>query len=139
MLDKLKLYYDMATNYVKRTIDNTNIEYCKGYLFATYNAIKEMLLNIEQLPKLEPITQEDLNSFSFEQGLDLVYKINIFNNWYPIYLDDYGQSYGIFVDNSYYSFGTYNLDIEFSAVSQVLSCIYRKDTIDLFKTYIKED
>lgn len=126
-LDYLKRFYDNCLFYVNRNKEIYPAQYLKGYFEGTFSILKQLVVweDLEDLPKLEVLNEKD--NFKQIEGLEIVYKINIFDNYYPVYLNDYGQCYCILIDDKLISFGSYNSEIEIGSVYEVFLNIFNKD------------
>lgn len=104
-----------------------SLEFLRGVIEGTHRVLLDFSSELEY-PEL--IKSEDN-----KKEKDLVGYIEIFDYFYPIYLDDYGQSFYTILDEKEYSFGTYNTEIAPDLVGLVLGKMTRDALKEIEEIY----
>lgn len=134
-LNSLKQEYDDKVIYVKRMIksDPKSKSYWKAFLhgvYATIDRIIQYYIAYEDLPKMTKVKSAP------KKGDKYFYKIGeiqVFDQIYNIYFDDYGQCYSLELsEGNYIALGTFNTAIVPDVIYLVFKDIHDKtlDSLD---------
>lgn len=134
-LNSLKQEYDAKVIYVKRMIksDPKSKSYWKAFLHGVYAAIDHIIqcyIAYEDLPKMIKVksTSKKGNKYFYKIG-----EIQVFDQIYNIYFDDYGQCYSLELgEGNYIALGTFNTSIVPEVIYLVFKDIHDKtlDSLD---------
>ena len=94
-----------------------SLEFLRGVIEGTYRVLLDFSAELEYPNLIKPE--------GTKKEKDLVGYIEVFDYFYPIYLDDYGQSFYTLIDEKEYSFGAYNAEISSDLVGIVLAKLAR--------------
>ena len=132
-LQELKDDIDLVFEIANHKYNTYGKDYVLGFIAGTRRVYIDLLLygEVKGLPKLKNTTKKDIKTFKQDEELELVYKIEVFDKYYPIYSNDNGQCYCILLDNDFVSFGTFVCEIETDAVVAVVEDYLTKKTKSL--------
>jgi hypothetical protein len=120
-LDSIKNDYDYHMEWLFRQVKTAcyNIEYLKGLAEGLYIVYSSLIsqLPYDAYPKITRCAGSD----------DQIGFIEIFNEMYPIYLDDPGQSFYIKLQDKEYGLGSFNTCIEPDVAYIVFRAIHDKN------------
>lgn len=128
-LSTFKDRLDTIAEWARRGARNKfySLEFLRGVIEGTHRVLLDFSSELEY--------PEMIKSESAQQEKDLVGYIEIFDYFYPIYLDDYGQSFYTLIDGKEYSFGTYNTEIASDLVGLVLGKLTRDILVEIEEIY----
>lgn len=118
-LSTFKDRIDTTGEWAKRCARNHyySLEYLRGIFDGQSRLILDLVTCLDESQYPQIIKSEDK---------DLIGYVDVFDFFYPIYLDDYGQCYYTKIEDKEHSFGTYNTEIIQELVSLVLSNMITK-------------
>lgn len=128
-LSTFKDRLDIIAEWARRGARNKfySLEFLRGVIEGTHRVLLDFSAELEYPEMIKPE--------SAQQEKDLVGYIEIFDYFYPIYLDDYGQSFYTLIDGKEYSFGTYNTDIAPDLVGLVLGKLTQDILVEIEEIY----